>query len=410
MAKIRYILLFFCALATLQCVQFSPDGNPEYLPLDDSEYPYANLPRLVIETENFREIRDKETKIPAKLQIYGKSAPESEVLDLTVKGRGNSSFVMTKYSIKLDFDSKISLFGMPKNKDWNLISNFRDKSHLRNFITFQLAELLGGDYVPRSTFVEVFFNRKYLGLYLLTESVKVGKERVNISQTDSSFLIEKTTRQNAKGPLFTTNRKYLFRIRYPKEPSAASIHLVQNHLNAFEQYLADSSFSKNNPLEKWIDVENFIRYYWIHELAKNKDGAFERSVFATWEKGGIIRMGPIWDFDLAYGLWNEEKSPPSEWHIAKSGWTGLLMGHESYRLLVKSYWKNHREKFQSILQFIEQDVPIIAKAVQNDEKRWPILENDETWPFVDSYPDYPSAVDSLKSWISKRLAWIDENL
>ncbi len=59
-----------------------------YLPIDDSEYPYAGIPRIVIETENHREIKDRETEIPAKLQVWGEHAPESEVMELTIRGRG----------------------------------------------------------------------------------------------------------------------------------------------------------------------------------------------------------------------------------------------------------------------------------------------------------------------------------
>ena len=83
------------------CFWESPDDNPEYLPLDDSNYPYADLPRVVIETDGFHEIRDRETEFPSKLQIYGKDTYESEVYSLTVRGRGNSSFKMPKYGMKL---------------------------------------------------------------------------------------------------------------------------------------------------------------------------------------------------------------------------------------------------------------------------------------------------------------------
>ena len=120
-----------------------------YLPLDDSEYPYAGLPRLVIETENFRQINNKETKVPARLQFYGENKPSSEILDLTIKGRGNSSFVMTKYGYKIKLAEKDSLLGMPKDKEWDLISNFRDRSILRNYITYQLAGILGDEYFPK---------------------------------------------------------------------------------------------------------------------------------------------------------------------------------------------------------------------------------------------------------------------
>ena len=85
------IVATFIGFLLCSCVWNDPESTPGYLPIDDSEYPYADLPRIVIETEDFTQIRDRETKIPAKLQIYGKDAPESDILELTIKGRGNSS-------------------------------------------------------------------------------------------------------------------------------------------------------------------------------------------------------------------------------------------------------------------------------------------------------------------------------
>lgn len=404
----KIALLFVCA-TFCGCIGENPQSHSTYLPLNDTEYPYAGVPRIVIETEGFQEIRDNETEIPAKLQIWGKNAPESEVLNLTIRGRGNSSFMMTKYSLKLEFFEKQKLFGMPANKDWNLISNFRDKTHLRNYITFLLAESLG-DYATRSCFTEIYLNRQYLGLYLFTESVKVGKNRVNIPKNDSSFLIEKTRENNAKENLFTTNRKYLFELKYPKKPSQETIQLVKSHFNDFESYLKENSFTKENPLTHWIDIESFLRYYWIQEFSKNRDGNFGRSIFITWEKGGLIKMGPVWDFDLAYGIWNFDTTPPSDWFIRHFGWYGLLFDHESFENLAKEYWKNHRGDFLAITSSIDSLALQVRKAVLNDEKRWPILKNDDSWPFVDKYESHEEAVYSLQSWMTQRIKWMDENL
>lgn len=76
----------------------------KYIPLDDTEYPYAGIPRIVIETENRRAIKDRETEIPARLQIWGEKTPESEIMELTIRGRGNSSWT-----------------GMPKKKLQNRV-------------------------------------------------------------------------------------------------------------------------------------------------------------------------------------------------------------------------------------------------------------------------------------------------
>lgn len=66
--------------------------------------PYAGIPRIVIETENRRAIKDRETEIPARLQIWGEMAPKSEIMELTIRGRGNSSWTgMPKKSYKIEF-------------------------------------------------------------------------------------------------------------------------------------------------------------------------------------------------------------------------------------------------------------------------------------------------------------------
>ena len=136
---IRLVPILFGLLLS-SCVWNEPESNPEYLTIDDSEYPYADIPRLVIETEDFAQIRDRFTEIPAKLQIYGKDSPQNDILDLTIRGRGNSSFTgMPKPSYKIEFSKKQEMFGMPKDKDWALIANSADKTLLKNFITYKLA-------------------------------------------------------------------------------------------------------------------------------------------------------------------------------------------------------------------------------------------------------------------------------
>ena len=50
---VRKFLLVFCFLL-FGCLYDSPNfQESDYLPLNDSDYPYAGLPRLVIETKDF---------------------------------------------------------------------------------------------------------------------------------------------------------------------------------------------------------------------------------------------------------------------------------------------------------------------------------------------------------------------
>lgn len=399
------IVIFLSCLIFCSCVWNDPESTPGYLPIDDSEYPYADLPRLVIETEDFTQIRDRETKIPAKLQIYGKDAPESDVLDLTIKGRGNSSFTMAKYSIKLKFNEAQSLFSMPADKEWDLVSNQRDKSMLRNYITYQLARILQDEYSPQCRFVELYLNREYMGVYLLVEHVKVAPHRVNLVKNDSSFLFEKTKDENDDDIIFESSLNYIFNIKYPKTPKQECINLLKTHVNEFENRLSNDSIT----LSDWIDIDDFVRYYWIQEFSKNFDGAFGRSIFITWQVNEPFKMGPVWDFDLAYGIGNTRMMSSNDWYVRNQGWYQHLIKNNTFKSKVNQFWKENRNFFVDITDSIVSSLNLLKDASENEFKRWPVLENDEIWPFVDSYNSYEAAVDSLKSWTTRRIQWIDEH-
>ena len=50
-----------------------------------------------------------------------------------------------------------------------------------------------------------------------------------------------------------------------------------------------------------IDLNSFADWYIIKELSKDYDGNMYTSCFCHIMEDGIIKMGPIWDFDLAWG-------------------------------------------------------------------------------------------------------------
>ena len=258
---LKLLAAFFCCICLAACYWAETESNPDSLPIDDSVYPYAGLPRLVIETEDFAGIRDRETEIPSHLQIYGEKAPESEVYVLTVRGRGNSSFKMPKYGLKLEFKDKVKLFGMPKNRDWALIANYGDKTHLRNYMITRLSEWLGAKYTPRMQFVEVYLNRKYMGLYLLSETIKVAKNRVNIDENDTTFLVEKEDSKKFDPPYVQSDNGYYYHIKSPKNPSPETEQLLLDHINAFEKFAMRPYRYNSDEIVDWIDLDDYLLFY-----------------------------------------------------------------------------------------------------------------------------------------------------
>ncbi len=412
--KINSFKLFaaiLCCISLSACYWAETESNPDSLPIDDSMYPYAGLPRIVIETEDFAGVRDRETEIPSHLQIYGEKAPESEVYELTVRGRGNSSFKMPKYGLKLEFKDKVKLFGMPKNRDWALIANYGDKTHLRNYMMTRLSEWLGAKYTPRMQFVELYLNRKYMGLYLLSESIKVAKNRVNIEENDTTFLVEKEDSKKFDPPYVQSDNGYYYHIKSPKNPSPETEKLLLDHIKAFENFAMRPYRYDSNEIVEWIDLDDYLLFYWVHEYSKNEDGNFARSVHFTWKKGEPIHFGPLWDFDLAFGnASREQNKAPEEWYIRRYRLNYYILQNSLVDSAAVVFWKEHRETFKALIDSVPLYRSIIDKAIENEYRRWPVMKNTENWALKDPYDSYDEAIETMIEWMKQRYQWIDKEI
>ena len=186
-------LFFFLILASIVCSLYavSPSGT---------------LPVLYIQTENNQKIESKEVYVNATyyLDNKGLSGYESigsaaEPLTMEIKGRGNYSwtgFDKKPYRIKLA--DKQQLLGMNKSKHFTLLAHADDsndrKGFMRNAVGFELSKLIGMTYTPDAKPLELVLNGDYIGLYFLTEHIRVDKDRVNIvEQEDEEIDSEKIT-------------------------------------------------------------------------------------------------------------------------------------------------------------------------------------------------------------------------
>ncbi|MBR6450654.1 MAG: CotH kinase family protein [Fibrobacter sp.] len=393
----------------------SKKSYPDSFKPNDKEYPYADIPRVVIYTKNQQKIKDRETEIPAKLQIWGEKEAESEVLNLTIRGRGNSSWEMPKKSYKIEFEKKQSMLGMPKDKDWALIANYADKTLIRNYIAYHLSATISSHYAPRCDFVELYVNEEYLGVYLLTETVKIGENRVNIPKSDYSYIVEvdgkyKDGEITVFSDVISSNGiGKAFRIHYPKNVSDASLDTVQNHIRNFERFLKSIKKSVDNDVEKWIDVEVYVKHYWIQECLKNPDASFYTSVFFSWVKGEKIEMGPVWDFDLAMGNHSSDSMNLVEnWQI-RNYWNSFLFKDSLFKEKVFEEWNSNRMIYESVNESIDVIAKKIKRAAKNNFKRWNILDVSKNW-LHGSYRNYDEAINDLKKWIKKRNEWIDSQM
>jgi hypothetical protein len=150
-----------------------------------------SLPRIVITTDS---PINAQKKVDGRMKVYDSSATDAACSYdgcIGIKWRGNSSlsFDQKKYTLELRDDAgkdrDVSLLGMPKESDWVLLAPYNDISMLRDPFAFQLWRDMG-HWAPRTSYCEVSVNGEYMGIYILSESIKRGPDRVNISKLKKS--------------------------------------------------------------------------------------------------------------------------------------------------------------------------------------------------------------------------------
>lgn len=415
-------------------------------------------PIVVIDTDD-SEIPD-EPKIVAKMGIiYHKNSSINQITDdfnhyngfIGIETRGNSTqdFVKKTYSIELrdenNEDLSASLLGMGVEEDWILHAMVIDKSLLRIPFSFYLWQSMG-HYASHWRFVELVINGNYRGLYILTERIKRGKDRVNIQSLKSDdisgdaltggYILRIDWLDNPKG--FESNYTSMsgdpmfFQWYYPRstkiQPEQAAY--IENWMDEFE----DALFSKNcmnhagRHYSEYLDLNSFADFLLINELSKNSDG-YKLSSYVHKQadsEGGKLVAGPIWDFDQTYGL-SEVCSGhnPSGWTFLQNQegcedwesmpmWWQTLVTDTLFRNRLSRRWQQYRSSFlhlDSIYSWIDTHQAFITESRKRNFERWPNAIGQTIWYELEPVPStYEGEIQQLKTWIAQRIQWLDANI
>ena len=154
--------------------------------------------RINIKTNDGEFPLDKDNYVKGNINITEQDTSKviKEDMPMGIKLRGNSTMSADKKPFKVKFDSKQSLFGLEKAKEWVLLANYYDKSNLRNYLAYQTAHKLDNlGFNPSHIMIDVYFNDEYYGLFTLCEQMEVNPGRVDIEDNFnkdgvSSFFLE----------------------------------------------------------------------------------------------------------------------------------------------------------------------------------------------------------------------------
>lgn len=373
----------------------------------------GTLPVLHINTVDNKPITSKTVYLPGSYWIEPNGLAEAEgygsaenPLQLEIKGRGNSSWKGEKKPYKIKLATKTPLLGMPKNKHWALMKYYEP-----NTAGMLLGEALGMPWTAHQRPIEVVLNDKYVGLYELTETNRIGKNRVDIwEQPDlnenpetvgGGWLVE-VDNYSEPNQIKIQEPGCIMRVTYHSPGSLSTLQL--NWLKNSMQDLCDAIYDTDKTYSRWedmMDVEAIAKYFIVSEVMDNPD-AFHGSFWLHHDYGEGEKWvaGPLWDIACAQRLktnytFRMKTSYTFTPHLIK----GLINDPEFCHAVRQAWQEFYPYKANEWLEDIEArfDYP---EALEADYNRWKPANR----------PPQQERVETLRYWLSKNLAWFNAHL
>lgn len=435
----------------------------------------ANVPSIFISsTTNLVKLKsDKNNTAAGSITFIDKNGGVATTGLDKMKGRGNTSWnagqLFGKYPFNINLSEKVNVFGIATNKKWCLLANVFDESLIRNNVMFELAAMENLQYTPGYENVDVYYNNEYIGTYLLTQKVDVGKnsllyglsdlEKAN-KQANPNVNLDSLKRTSVGGDLnsyeknsykycegmknpsdisggylleFELNERYAQErcgfvtakgqpvvIKSPENCSKEEVEFIRKYVQRVEDavYSSTGKDSYGKHYSQLIDMDSFAKVYLINEISMNLD-ATATSFYLYLDKGSVLKAGPVWDFDWALGSYQNrdgvDLTKGDAWYVRYK----KIYGHSSLDIMatlctqpdfikkVKSIWEGSMSgNLQKIINKIDSYGNYYSATANMNFRRYDILTAQPQWGSADTGTTYNANIAYLKKFLERRKAFL----
>ena len=379
--------------------------------------PYTGLPVAIIHTNNEIPLKDKDTWISAQLEINGMGNLENFKDSIQIKGRGNATWNFPKKPFNIKLNNKAEILGMPKQKRWSFLANYRDRTLLRNDVTFHIGQIADKlEWTPKSQFVEVIFNGEYQGNFQLCEQIRVDKNRVNIKEMTSEdidaesitggYLLEYDSYFDEINKFKSEINKWPVNVKSPDEDilKMSQLQYIKDFTNTLESLLQAQEYAK--VYQEYINMDTFIDYWIVQTLVGNREMNKIYSVYCYKDRNKKLCAGPLWDFDFSTFTLDSDNS------LSSPIWYRYLFNDPIFKQKVKERFAELKPKFELIPAYIDSQSMYLKASVETNWSVFPInfsyftsstLNQDETLT-------HSAAIDRMKYIYNSRLEWLEREI
>ncbi len=372
-----------------------------------------NIPSVYIRTGSgsMDEVHaDKEHKEDARITIYTSSGDLDYSGSDQIRGHGNSTWNLSKKAYNLHLHEKADLLGMGKGKKWVLLANAYDDTNLRNKLILDFARDIESydGFSPECTFVDLYLNGEYNGLYLLTESVKDVTSSFMDTDSDDMYEIEMSLNDkiDPSDNFVPIHDSLSAIVKYPSPFSDTQEEELKTLFQNLNSWMSEETFSSSTLSP---DLESLARKFLIETVFENYDAALASQYFWGSFSDGAFYAGPCWDYDLSMGnfymmKWNSPYVFPSldEWtdHEGFSLYSDLWNKDDFRNYTIDLYRSEFHDRLTDLIDNrIDQEAQQISSSMTLEQIRWPV--------FYKEHDSFTQSTEDLKLFMKNRIAFLD---
>lgn len=343
-------------------------------------------------------------------------------LKAQIKARGNwTRKGFSKKPFKLKLADKQALLGLSKSKHFALLAHADDnRGYLRNFTGFNLGRRIGLPWTPWQQPVEVVINGDYRGLYFLTESIRIEKDRVNITELDDNvsdaalisggYLVELDNYDEDNQLRFTEKSCVgghsldALRVTFdtPEEYSELQRRFVGDQFEAINNAVGVC----DDALWSYLDLDDAARYYLVNEIIGHVE-AYHGSTYLFRDRG----EGQKWHFSPLWDCGNAFVAPAEGYFYDHdpfgNTWIPSMRQNARFNDKIEATWEWFMSAcYGGLTDDIKAYCDHIAAAAVADRRRWkdrPVPDGGQ--PVADN-SDITGRRDEVISYLAKRIAWL----
>lgn len=340
--------------------------------------------------------------------------------------RGNTSRMFPKKGYKINLtkegkdgvrmQNKLSLFQMRKDDDWILYALYNDDTKIRDRVSMEIWDKMGATevsekayYGTRMTYVEVFADNSYCGLYGLME--RVDAKQLDLDSKDYLYKRKESSGLNYEN------------FRDEKDPyamvSGFEIKAGEMTESAWEAmaelarvtYASEEEYQ--NSIGELVDTDNLTRMWLFLQIITGHDHTAKNIFYVAQKEEDAYRFSfAPWDMDLTWGNVSAGETNPYYTEFKPEVVDTIVRWETGTRFIeqnVDGSMQKMQELYTELRQTILTDEAMESIILEEDQKvrdSGAFARDQERWPEGTHAEDCGQLVE----YAVDRLHFLDEAL